>query len=63
MIEPVRKKCTNRLIQYINERHVMECETQTPKGAVVIIIFFLYLRVQHKKLAAAQHYDFLIWLK
>jgi hypothetical protein len=24
MIEPVRKKCTNRLIQYINERHVMD---------------------------------------
>ena len=33
MIEPVRKKCTNRLIQYINKRHVMECETQTPKVA------------------------------
>jgi hypothetical protein len=31
MIEPVRKKCTNRLIQYINECHVMGCETQTPK--------------------------------
>jgi kynurenine formamidase len=33
MIEPVREKCINQLIQYINECHVMECETQTPKIA------------------------------
>jgi hypothetical protein len=34
MIEPVRKKCTNRLIRYINERHVMGCETNSKTQVV-----------------------------